>query len=36
MVTHSMNMSLGQRNFNNMMQWPDMFCGYETFGTKIT
>jgi hypothetical protein len=21
---------------NNMMQWLDRFCGYETFGAKIT
>jgi benzoyl-CoA reductase/2-hydroxyglutaryl-CoA dehydratase subunit BcrC/BadD/HgdB len=23
-----------QRNINNMMQWLDRFCRYETFGTK--
>jgi hypothetical protein len=24
-----------QRIINNMMQWLDRFCRYETFGTKI-
>jgi hypothetical protein len=25
-----------QRIINNMMQWLDRICRYETFGTKIT